>query len=78
MSETPTVIEIDCSTGISTERSMTADEIANMQAVRAEAEARRQAEEAEAARVADLKASAKQKLITGQPLTEDEASVLVI
>ena len=78
MTDTPTVIEVDCSTGISTERPMTADEIANMEAMRAEAEARRAAEEAEAARVADLKASAKQKLITGQPLTEDEASVLVI
>lgn len=28
--------------------------------------------------IADLKASAKSKLIAGQPLTEEEASVLVI
>jgi hypothetical protein len=34
--------------------------------------------EAEVARVDALKASAKQKLISGQPLTEEEASVIVI
>jgi hypothetical protein len=39
------------------------------------AEAERQAEEQ---RIADLKASAKQKLIAGEALSADEASVIVL
>jgi hypothetical protein len=35
MTDTPKVIEVDCSTGISTERDMTADEIAAQQAMAA-------------------------------------------
>jgi hypothetical protein len=40
MTDTPKVLEVDCATGISTERDMTAEEIANMEAMRADAEAR--------------------------------------
>ena len=75
MSDTPKVIEIDCTTGISTERDMTADEIANMEAMRAESEARRAAEEAEAAAKAELKASAEAKL-TALGLTPEEIAAL--
>lgn len=74
----PTKIIVDCSTGISTEVELTAEEIAQM-----EADAKKFAEEkakqdAEAQALADLKASAKAKLVAGQPLTEEEASTLVI
>ena len=69
------VIEIDCTTGESIERDMTADEIANMEAMRAETEARRAAEEAEAAAIAEAKASATAKL-SALGLTADEIAAL--
>ena len=62
MTDTPKVIEIDCSTNTSIERDMTADEIANMQAMAAEAEARRVADKEAAAKVAADRASAQVKL----------------
>ena len=72
------VIEIDCSTGESIERDMTPAELEAQAAMQAQAEADRIAAETEAARIADLKASAKRKLIAGQPLTAEEADTLVI
>lgn len=72
------VIEVDCSTGESIERDMTAEEVANMEAMQTEFEARRIAEEEAAAAKAALKASAKAKLIAGEPLTAEEADVLVL
>ena len=75
MSDTPKVIEVDCTTGESIERDMTADEIAAMDAMRAEAEARKAAEDAEAVAIAEAKASAHAKLaLLG--LTEDEIAAL--
>jgi hypothetical protein len=57
---------------------MTPEEIADVQAIQAELEenSRKQAEAAQAR--ATLKESARQKLIAGQPLTAEEASVLVV
>jgi len=56
---------------------LTDEEIAEREAMAVQAEADRLArEEAEAALTA-LKASAKAKLIAGQPLTEEEAAVLL-
>ena len=58
----PTVIEVDCSTGVSTERPMTAEEIASMDAMR-EAHATELAEqEAAAAAKAAAKEAAHEKL----------------
>ena len=78
MAETLTKIVVDCATGTETVVPLTAEEIAQREAdaaAYAEAEAARvAAEEAKAA----LKVSAKTKLVAGQPLTEEEASVLVI
>lgn len=72
------VIEIDCSTGESIERDMTPAELEAQAAMAAQAEADRLAqEEATAAREA-LKASAKAKLVAGQPLTAEEADTLVL
>ena len=59
---TPTVIEVDCSTGISTERPMTADEIQAMEERQAAFAAYQAEQEAEAAAKAAAKASAEAKL----------------
>lgn len=78
MTETLTKIVVDCTTGQQSIIPLTAEEIAQREAdaaAYAEAEAARvAAEEAKAA----LKASAKAKLVAGEPLTAEEAEVLVI
>jgi len=74
----PTRIEIDCSTGIESIIELTDAEVAQMEADRVTAEARKAEEDAAAKALADLKASAKAKLIAGQPLTAEEADTLVI
>jgi hypothetical protein len=73
-----TKLVVDCSTGIVEEIELTAEEIAQREAdalAAAQAQAEREAEEAAKAA---LKASAKQKLINGQPLTAEEADILVL
>ena len=70
---TPTAIEINCETGIVTERDLTADEIAANEAAQAQAEADRAAAEAEAA----TKAVAKDALLTKLGITADEAKLLL-
>jgi dephospho-CoA kinase len=70
-----TVIEVDCSTGISTEREMTAAEVTAQQAMQEEAAARRHEEETEATAVAEAKASAEAKL-TALGLTAEEIAAL--
>jgi hypothetical protein len=77
MSENLTKIVVDCKTGKQTILPLTPAEIAQRDqdaAASAEAEAQRQAE-AEAK--ATLKESAKAKLISGEPLSEEEATVLL-
>jgi hypothetical protein len=69
------IIEIDCSTGISTEREMTAEEVANMEAAQAQAEAQRAEEQAAAAAKAEAKASAEAKL-AALGLTAEEIAAL--
>jgi predicted DNA-binding protein (UPF0251 family) len=78
MTDTPMKLIVNCETGVQELIPFTPEEIA-------QAEVDRLAyEEAEAARVAEeealanLKASAKAKLVSGQPLTEEEASVLIV
>jgi hypothetical protein len=69
---------VDCATGAQTYVPLTEEEIAQREAdalAAEEAEAERVA--AEEAREA-LKASARQKLVSGQPLTEEEAALLVL
>ena len=73
-----TKIVVDCSKGTIAYLPLSAAEIAQRDqdaATFAEAQAQRQAD-AEA--LEDLKESAKAKLIAGEPLTEEEASTLVI
>ena len=78
MTEALTKIVVDCATGQQSIVPLTAEEIAQREADAAafaeEQAARIAAEEAKAA----LKASAKAKLIAGEPLTAEEAEVLVI
>jgi len=78
MSDTPMKLIVDCATGAQTYVPLTEEEIAQREAdalAAEEAEAERVA--AEEAREA-LKASARQKLVSGQPLTEEEAALLVL
>jgi hypothetical protein len=78
MSETLTAMEVNCATGQTTIRPLTAEEIAQREADAAAYAARKAEEDAAAEAKAQLKASAKNKLIAGEPLTAEEAEVLVI
>ena len=74
----PTRIEIDCSTGIESIIELTDAEVAQMEVDAQAATARKAEEDAAKAALADLKASARAKLVAGTPLTEEEAATLVI
>lgn len=78
MSETLTAMEVNCATGQTIIRPLTAEEIAQREADAAAYAARKAEEDAAAEAKAQLKASAKAKLIAGEPLTAEEAEVLVI
>jgi len=78
MSEVLTAVEVNCETGEVTERPLTAEEIAQREADAAAYAARKVEEDAAAEALAALKASAKAKLVAGQPLTEAEAATLVV
>jgi len=78
MSDVLTKVVVDCSTGESQVLPLTPEEIAQReadQAAYAVAEAERQAQ---ADALAALKASAKAKLVAGEPLTAEEADTLVL
>ena len=74
----PTRIEINCETGVESIIELTDAEVAELEAQAAAAQADRVAREAAAAAIAELKASAKAKLVAGQPLTAEEADTLVL
>jgi len=78
MSEELTKVIVDCSTGVQSIVPLTAEEIAQRVIDMAAAEEARTARESDEAAKAALKESAKAKLIAGQPLTAEEAAVLVI
>ena len=69
----PTKIVVDCSTGIATEVELTAEEIAQMEADAAKAEADRVAAEEEAA----LKSAQKAELLAKLGISEEEAKLLL-
>lgn len=75
MSDTPTKVIVDCSTGEQTILPLTAEEIAELQAAAARAEEERAAAEAEAAAVAAAKANAEAKL-AALGLTAEEIAAL--
>lgn len=74
----PTKVIIDCSTGERQIVELTDEEIAEREAMAAQAEAERIAQEEAAAALQALKDSAKAKLIAGEALTAEEADVLVL
>jgi hypothetical protein len=78
MTETLTKIVVDCSTGEQTVVPLTAEEIAQREADALAYAEQKAAEDASAEALATLKASAKAKLVAGQPLTAEEADTLVI
>jgi hypothetical protein len=78
MTETITKIVVDCSTGEQTIVPLTAEEIAQREADALAYAAQKAIEDAAAEALATLKASAKAKLIAGEPLTADEAATIVI
>jgi hypothetical protein len=64
--------------GVQVEVELTAQEIAELDQLRAQAAADAEARAAAEAAKAALIASAKAKLVAGQPLTAEEADVLVL
>jgi hypothetical protein len=74
----PTRLEINCTTGEESIIELTDAEIAEVEAAAEAAAAERAAEVEAAEALAALKASARAKLVAGQPLTEEEAATLVI
>lgn len=78
MSETLTKLVIDCSTGTESVIALTPEEISEREMLHAAQEALHAEREAELQAINAIKESAKTKLIAGQPLTEEEASLLII
>lgn len=81
MADTPVKVVIDLSKPKGERESiipLTAEEIAEREAMAAQAAQEQAEREAEEQALADLKASAKAKLIAGEPLTAEEADTLVI
>ena len=78
MAETLTAVEVNCETGEVVERPLTAEEIAERETLALQAAEEQAQREAEEQALADLKASARAKLVAGQPLTEEEAATLVL
>lgn len=74
MSETLTALEINAATGEEITRELTADEIAELEAIAAEQAQR----EAEALAREELRQSAIANLVAGKPLTAEQAELLVI
>ena len=72
-----TKIVVNCETGVTEEIELTPEEVAEVEAAQAQAVINQEAREAEAARIAALKTSAKAKLVAGEPLTTEEASLLL-
>ena len=69
---------VDCATGAVTEVELTAEEIQQRELDAIAAATAKSEQDAKDKALADLKASAKAKLIAGQPLTAEEADTLVI
>jgi hypothetical protein len=73
MSDTPTKVIVNCTTGITEVLPLTAEEIADMETARLAAEDQRKAAEAEAAEKAEAKAALLDKL----GITAEEAALLL-
>lgn len=78
MTNTPKKLVIDLETGAQEYIDLTPQEIAQRDQDAAAWAEEQAAREAAAEALATLKASAKAKLVAGEPLTEEEAATLVI
>lgn len=78
MSETPKKLVYDFQTGETSYIDYTPEEIAQRDQDLAAYNEIKALEESEAERIEALKLLTKQKLVSGQPLTEEEASVIII
>jgi hypothetical protein len=78
MENIPTASILNCTTGETITRPLTAEEIEEQEILKANFLQREAEREAAAEAKAALKASAKAKLIAGKPLTAEEADVLVL
>jgi uncharacterized coiled-coil DUF342 family protein len=70
--------EKNCTTGEETYTEFTADEVAEYEKMSKEIAANKAKADADAKALAELKVSAKAKLIAGTPLTAEEVDTLVI
>jgi peptide subunit release factor 1 (eRF1) len=73
MSDTPTKVVVDCSTGVTEVIPLTEAEIADLETARIAAEDQRKAAEAEAA----AKAEQRQEILDRLGLTAEEAAILL-
>ena len=78
MTETPMALEINCTTGEEIMRPLTNEEIAQREADAITAVAQQEEAAQTATALATLKSSARAKLVSGTPLTPEEAATLVI
>lgn len=77
MSEVLTKVVVDCSNGEVSYIPLTPEEIQERELMAAQAEQERLEREAADQAKAELRASAKAKLIAGLPMTEEEADTLL-
>lgn len=68
---------VNCETGVVEEIELTPEEVAEFEAAQAQAAIDQAERDAEAARIAALKVSAKAKLVAGESLTAEEAALLI-
>lgn len=78
MADTPITVEINCETGETIERPLTAEEMAQRELDAAAFLARKAEEDAAAEALEALKVSAKAKLVAGEALTPEEAATIVL
>ena len=78
MSDVPKRLIIEVGTGIERYVDLTPEEIQQRELDAIEAATRKAEEDAAAQALADLKASAKAKLIAGEPLTAEEAATIIL
>ena len=78
MENIPMASILNCTTGETITRPLTAEEIEEQEILKANFLQREVEREAQELLRSQLKASAKEKLIAGQPLTAEEADILVL
>ena len=78
MSDTPMKLIVDCASGAQTYVPLSQEEIEERELMALQAAEEQEAREAAEAEREALKASARAKLVAGEPLTEEEASLLVL